>query len=158
MGYNFQTYQAHEASYYGEPYDFDSVMHYHKTAFSSNGYATIVAKSDPNRKLGQRVGFSTIDIRQINKLYSCSGGTGGGGGGGGSCVDNHGDCAAWASSGECQKNPDWMLVNCKKSCNACSSSQCVDNDSNCSYWASIRECSKNPNYMLVHCKKSCNKC
>ena len=25
----------------------------------------------------------------------------------------------WARDGECEKNPTWMPVNCKKSCNAC---------------------------------------
>ena len=32
------------------------------------------------------------------------------------CEDNHVSCEAWASQGECEKNPDYMLANCKKSC------------------------------------------
>ena len=28
-------------------------------------------------------------------------------------------CPGWAGVGECSKNPDFMLVYCKKSCNAC---------------------------------------
>merc|ERR1719230_179394 len=30
--------------------------------------------------------------------------------------DLHENCAAWANAGECQKNPDYMLYNCAKSC------------------------------------------
>jgi len=36
-----------------------------------------------------------------------------------SCVDGDRSCPAWARIGECQKNPSWMLVNCKKSCHKC---------------------------------------
>ncbi|XP_065060849.1 zinc metalloproteinase nas-15-like isoform X2 [Rhopilema esculentum] len=111
MSYNFRKYSHGEADYYGEGYDYDSLMHYENNAFSSNGYSTIVARSDPNKKLGQRAGFSATDIRQINKLYSCQLG--------GNCVDNHSYCSYWASIGECQKNPNYMLTNCKKSCQRC---------------------------------------
>jgi hypothetical protein len=27
------------------------------------------------------------------------------------------NCVKWASQGECDKNPDYMLINCKKICN-----------------------------------------
>ena len=35
------------------------------------------------------------------------------------CVDDDEMCAEWASNGECDKNPDNMHVNCKKSCSTC---------------------------------------
>jgi glutathione peroxidase-family protein len=35
-------------------------------------------------------------------------------------VDNHESCEHWANAGECAKNPGYMLVNCKKSCQAVS--------------------------------------
>ena len=35
------------------------------------------------------------------------------------CVDDGADCKQWAAGGECKANPDYMLANCKKSCNAC---------------------------------------
>ncbi|XP_064632990.1 uncharacterized protein LOC135491202 [Lineus longissimus] len=35
------------------------------------------------------------------------------------CKDSHNSCDNWAKIGECQKNPNWMLVNCQKSCNSC---------------------------------------
>jgi prolyl 4-hydroxylase len=35
------------------------------------------------------------------------------------CVDNHESCEAWASTGECQENPAFMIKNCQKSCFIC---------------------------------------
>merc|ERR1712050_53757 len=51
-----------------EPYDYGSVMHYSKYAFTKNGRTTIdVLKTGAT--IGQRLGFSNIDISKINKLY-----------------------------------------------------------------------------------------
>ncbi|XP_063429761.1 uncharacterized protein LOC134712290 isoform X1 [Mytilus trossulus] len=92
------------------------------------------------------------------------GGTGGGngnGGGTGDCSDSNPSCQSWAARNECSRNPEYMLVNCKKSCNKCSGtggSLCEDNNRNCRSWASMGECSNNPGYMLQNCKKSCNSC
>ncbi|KAH9259126.1 hypothetical protein BASA81_002746 [Batrachochytrium salamandrivorans] len=36
-----------------------------------------------------------------------------------SCVDNNDQCSVWASSGECEENPKYMLSNCRKSCGIC---------------------------------------
>ncbi|KAI8505489.1 hypothetical protein Bbelb_166780, partial [Branchiostoma belcheri] len=35
------------------------------------------------------------------------------------CQDNHDSCSYWAGIGECQNNPDYMLVNCRDSCDIC---------------------------------------
>ena len=35
------------------------------------------------------------------------------------CEDREDLCGFWAGSNECTKNPDWMLENCRLSCNAC---------------------------------------
>jgi len=35
------------------------------------------------------------------------------------CTDENAECSSWASTGECEENPKYMLVNCKKSCNNC---------------------------------------
>jgi len=35
------------------------------------------------------------------------------------CTDNAADCPGWASIGECTKNPDYMSVNCRMSCQLC---------------------------------------
>ena len=46
-------------------------MHYDSKAFSSNGRETIVPIRGYPR-LGQRRGFSELDIAKLNKLYSCN--------------------------------------------------------------------------------------
>ena len=35
------------------------------------------------------------------------------------CVDEDRRCEFWAREGECQKNPNYMLTGCRKSCNSC---------------------------------------
>ena len=55
------------------PYDFLSVMHYGRTAFGS-GRITIQTIDPKNQyKIGQRGGFSDMDILQMNLLYKCPG-------------------------------------------------------------------------------------
>jgi hypothetical protein len=52
-------------------YDLQSLMHYGNTYFSKNGMDTIRSIINPNLKLGQRNGFSQLDIDEINDLYDC---------------------------------------------------------------------------------------
>ena len=57
------------------------------------------------------------------------------GDGSGSCKDNNNQCCAWASSGECTNNPNYMSIECQLSCNLCPNTECatdccpVDEDS-----------------------------
>merc|ERR550534_1743085 len=77
------------------------------------------------------------------------------------CTDENRFCPGWAYVGECRKNPDYMLLYCKKSCKTCAGgrpSACTDQNQHCPGWASRGECEKNPNYMLVNCQKSCKIC
>ncbi|KAI5088057.1 high choriolytic enzyme 1-like isoform X1, partial [Silurus meridionalis] len=53
------------------PYDYGSIMHFGKFAYSEDGDPTIVPKRSWNIKLGQRFGPSELDIMKINKLYKC---------------------------------------------------------------------------------------
>ncbi|CAH1265180.1 HGF [Branchiostoma lanceolatum] len=39
-----------------------------------------------------------------------------------SCTDTNPHCASWASTGECDANPDYMLVQCAQSCGNCGGS------------------------------------
>ncbi|XP_075185924.1 embryonic protein UVS.2-like [Anomaloglossus baeobatrachus] len=57
----------------GMQYDYTSVMHYDRDAFSNTtGQATIVPIPDPNVPIGQRGGLSDLDVSKINVLYICS--------------------------------------------------------------------------------------
>ncbi|XP_075699578.1 embryonic protein UVS.2-like [Rhinoderma darwinii] len=67
---NFQKYSTNNL---GLEYDYASVMHYARNAFSiSPALDTIVPKPNPNVPIGQRYGLSLLDVSKINKLYNCN--------------------------------------------------------------------------------------
>ncbi|XP_006636778.2 hatching enzyme 1.2-like [Lepisosteus oculatus] len=68
--YNFEKYNTNNLN---TPYDYGSIMHYGKYAFSEDGDPTIVPKPNPNVPIGQREGPSSIDLLKINTLYKCGG-------------------------------------------------------------------------------------
>ncbi|XP_063049596.1 high choriolytic enzyme 1-like [Engraulis encrasicolus] len=55
----------------GTPYDYGSIMHYSKKAFSRNGKPTLVAIPNPNVVFGRAKKMSRQDIRRVNLLYGC---------------------------------------------------------------------------------------
>lgn len=55
----------------GQPYDFQSIMHYSNKEFSRNGGDTIQAIADPSMSLGNINSLSALDVMQINLLYKC---------------------------------------------------------------------------------------
>ena len=78
------------------------------------------------------------------------------------CSDGNKYCGYWAKTGECQKNPDYMRLECRKACGLCelsdhvqSSTTCRDTNHFCSSWAKQGECKINPGYMNVNCCDSC---
>jgi hypothetical protein len=77
----------------------------------------------------------------------------------GTCVDNNTNCAGWASYGECNNNPNYMLTYCKKSCGVCGD-DCRDLYTDCPSWASIGDCTNASfeSFMSTNCKLSCNLC
>jgi hypothetical protein len=88
------------------------------------------------------------------------------------CHDSHVDCEFWASIGECDVNPNYMLNSCAKSCGVCPSigfendrvppaqSSCVDQEmsENCERRARLGECLLEPDFMRLHCKATCMYC
>uniref|UniRef100_A0AC35TH73 Metalloendopeptidase n=1 Tax=Rhabditophanes sp. KR3021 TaxID=114890 RepID=A0AC35TH73_9BILA len=69
----FEKYGINVIDHLNEPYDYASIMHYGPYAFSANGKKTITPSQNGADKMGQRVQFSEIDLRKINKLYDCKG-------------------------------------------------------------------------------------
>ncbi|XP_004633295.1 astacin-like metalloendopeptidase [Octodon degus] len=54
------------------PYDYLSVMHYGRLAFSRRGEPTIIPLWAPSVHIGQRWNLSASDITRVRRLYSCS--------------------------------------------------------------------------------------
>ncbi|KAM3625610.1 uncharacterized protein V6R79_014794 [Siganus canaliculatus] len=72
----FQTWERQKIEYdtnnLNTPYDYSSIMHYGKTAFSVQyGRDSITPIPDSNVMIGQRQAMSYWDIMRINLLYGC---------------------------------------------------------------------------------------
>ncbi|GBP12079.1 Zinc metalloproteinase nas-15 [Eumeta japonica] len=70
--HNFRKYNSFAVSDFGVGYDYDSVLHYSRRAFSSNGQDTIVPK-ESGASIGQRTGMSQKDSDKLNKMYCDAG-------------------------------------------------------------------------------------
>ncbi|XP_056463723.1 hatching enzyme 1.2-like [Gadus chalcogrammus] len=66
---NFRKIQTNNL---GTPYDYNSVMHYGRFAFSRNTQPTILPIPDNNAVIGRATQMSTQDISRINLLYRCN--------------------------------------------------------------------------------------
>lgn len=118
MMFNFRKYETTIDSL-GTPYDFSSVMHYSRRAFSKNGLSTIRAKDDPSRTLGNRVGPTVVDINQMNLLYKTECEKGGQEiGPVDSCFDTRTDCSKHV---KLCKLPAYKFMRreCKRTCGLC---------------------------------------
>ena len=70
--YQFEKISSLEASNYGTPYDYLSIMHYGTHAFSKNGHPTILAKNSRyNQLIGQTNKLSDGDVKRIRLMYNC---------------------------------------------------------------------------------------
>ncbi|XP_047602894.1 astacin-like metalloendopeptidase [Lutra lutra] len=54
------------------PYDYSSVLHYGRFAFSRRGLPTITPLRAPSVQIGQRWNLSTSDITRVLRLYDCN--------------------------------------------------------------------------------------
>ena len=66
----FDKYSTSQVSHFGGSYDYNSVMHYDRYAFSANGQPTIIPK-DPSAQIGNKPNLSPQDISKIQKMYNC---------------------------------------------------------------------------------------
>ncbi|XP_067024818.1 uncharacterized protein [Acropora muricata] len=71
------------------------------------------------------------------------------------CVDQNSNCDYWASIGECNTNPLYMLFSCPVSCNVCSRCRNVVTDQYCVAFAQY--CSTHE-AVLRSCMKTCRVC
>ncbi|CAL4063808.1 unnamed protein product [Meganyctiphanes norvegica] len=151
---NFKKASKDVITHQGLAYDYGSVMHYPEKAFTKNGQPTIISKK-PGVTLGQRKGFSELDVNGLNLLYKCKGTE---------CIDRHNDCKGWADTDQCDKYPEYMKINCPKSCDLCGGggggggTDCIDKNDNCKGWADTDQCDKYPEYMKTNCPKACGLC
>ena len=55
------------------PYDYFSLLHYSKGAFSKGNESTIITKRPEFQDvIGQRLDMSHYDVEELNKFYGCS--------------------------------------------------------------------------------------
>ncbi|XP_040184643.1 embryonic protein UVS.2-like [Rana temporaria] len=67
------SFDKHNTNNLNMQYDYTSVMHYGKFAFSTDyRLQTIQPVPDNGISIGQRTGLSNLDVAKINKLYSCN--------------------------------------------------------------------------------------
>ncbi|XP_051999433.1 meprin A subunit beta-like [Xyrauchen texanus] len=70
---NFIKYTENRTSTGGIPYDYTSVMHYDKNAFSNGNGPTILTKiPEFENIIGQRFDMSEYDVIELNKMYKCN--------------------------------------------------------------------------------------
>lgn len=70
--FQFDIVNPLEATNFGTPYDYFSIMHYGTHAFSKNGNPTIVAKIGKfNQFIGQTNKLSLGDLIRIRIMYNC---------------------------------------------------------------------------------------
>lgn len=71
--HNFNKYDDKRSDFLNVPYDYNSVMHYSKTAFKNGTDPTIITNiPDFIDVIGQRMDFSEYDLQKLNRLYNCS--------------------------------------------------------------------------------------
>ena len=71
MEHNFNKYPNTIVDTLNTSYDYSSVMHYGRDAFSRNGLPTIEPLQS-NVLIGQRYNLSNIDIQEVRLFYNCS--------------------------------------------------------------------------------------
>ncbi|XP_067305560.1 meprin A subunit beta-like [Pseudorasbora parva] len=70
---NLNKYSENLTTTQGNPYDYYSVMHYDKNAFSNGHGSTIITKRPEFQDvIGQRLDISEYDAIKLNKLYKCN--------------------------------------------------------------------------------------
>uniref|UniRef100_A0A6C0JQM8 Metalloendopeptidase n=1 Tax=viral metagenome TaxID=1070528 RepID=A0A6C0JQM8_9ZZZZ len=176
---NFKSYTQTDIDHMGQPYDYKSIMHYTRYAFSKNDGESIhpyvnveLVHSSLKFKL------SDIDAKKINILYNCDN-TDNKDKNGNKCViapvisttiapdsklckDKLVNCKSWASAGQCD-NGLFMILACPNSCKTkcIESNECKDYHTNCNDWITDGKKMKPElctEYLNIVCPLSCKNC
>uniref|UniRef100_A0A183II73 Metalloendopeptidase n=1 Tax=Soboliphyme baturini TaxID=241478 RepID=A0A183II73_9BILA len=136
----FEKYDSRTVDQLNINYDYGSIMHYGPYAFSKNGEKTILALKRGASRMGQRDGFSELDLMKVKKLYDCGDMTNVSvttnelspeddnegdvnveprTTGGAKCLNEKWECYFWAFLNHCRLYPEYMRQNCRKACNMC---------------------------------------
>ncbi|NXG49840.1 MEP1A protein, partial [Psilopogon haemacephalus] len=72
--HNFVKYDDSLITDLNTPYDYESVMHYRPFSFNKNESIPTITTKIPafNDIIGQRLGFSAIDLERLNRMYNCT--------------------------------------------------------------------------------------
>lgn len=87
---NFNKYKNKDVDYLSSQYDYNSIMHYGKLAFSKNGQPTIRVVGGKDRNFGAAKKLSDIDKLRLNALYECA--------------NKGGGWSSWSGYGPCDLN------------------------------------------------------
>ncbi|EDV27203.1 uncharacterized protein TRIADDRAFT_8107, partial [Trichoplax adhaerens] len=68
--HNFNTYANPHNDDFAVEYDYNSVMHYGRTDFSTDG-TDVITPIIGTALIGQRLGMSYFDYVTINQMYGC---------------------------------------------------------------------------------------
>ncbi|XP_077966090.1 uncharacterized protein LOC120336056 [Styela clava] len=183
---NFDKQDASKVRPLTTKYDLGSVMHYSELAFSMNGKKTIevIGGTTSGVRVGQRDGFSAIDLQEINEAY-CSGKVVTAGptttttvrttkttprpvvttGTGSNCKDlqPQPDCIHWKNQGFCQHTyVDYMEAYCPATCAFCTPittvPECKDKIPSLTCYKFKHYCKKYEKWMAINCGKTCEAC
>jgi len=165
MLYNFDKYKSSEIDSRGFTYDYYSIMHYGKTAFSNNGRVTIETKDrSVQDKIGKAQKLTDSDAGVVKKMYECKGSvttttttqkpiT--------ECkdTDTTENCLYWKKYNLCEKYSGYMTKYCTKTCGFCKEGKCENENEYCDAWAKAGYCrGEYQTYMTKRCAKSCGTC
>nr|QNH72400.1 toxin candidate TRINITY_DN17053_c0_g1_i1 [Ceriantheomorphe brasiliensis] len=112
---NFEVNSEDEQDTFNLTYDYDSILHYNKKAYSKNNENTIESIKNPERQLGSFDRFSSLDMIKLEKVY---------------CVKAHApkeecrdlkpNCKKYIQyKSYCTANKDSMKIICPESCGFC---------------------------------------
>jgi len=68
---NFKKYKSDELDLLGQPYNYNSIMHYGANVFAKDPNKPTLTPLRHGAKIGQRKKLSLRDIKEIQLLYGC---------------------------------------------------------------------------------------